>query len=116
MIKLKTVLLAFMVFFMSCKSDENPTSPPKIEGRKVLMMGNSFFRPYAENLAELVFDASIENHSSIVAFRGGEGGWPRTLWNNSTTDEHQLIKSVLDEGDVEIFGMTAGYDLSLIHI
>lgn len=110
MIKLKMVLLAFMVFFMSCKSDENPTSPPKIEGRKVLMMGNSFFRPYAENLAELVFDASIENHSSIVAFRGGEGGWPRTLWNNSTTDEHQLIKSVLDEGDVEIFGMTAGYD------
>ena len=110
MYKLKLAFFTLMVLLMSCKSDDTPTSPPNIEGRKILMMGNSFFRPYAENLAELAFEASIENHSSIVVTRGGEGGWPRTLWNNSTTEEHQQIKSVLDAGDVEIFGMTAGYD------
>ena len=108
--KLELAFLAFMVLLMSCKSDDTPTSPPKIEGRKMLLMGNSFFRPYAEKLTDIVLDAGIENHNSIVATRGGEGGWPRTLWNNSTTEEHQLIKSVLNEGDIEIFGMTAGYD------
>ena len=31
-----------------------------------------------------------------------------TFWNDSTTVEHLQIKSVLDGGGVDIFGMTAG--------
>ena len=63
-----------MGFLLSCKSDDNPTSPPKIEGRKMILIGNSFFRPYAENLNEVVLDAGIENHNSTTVFRGGDNG------------------------------------------
>ena len=48
MYKLKLAFFAaLMVLLMSCKSDDTPTSPPQIEGRKMLLMGNSFFRPNA---------------------------------------------------------------------
>ena len=113
MYKLKLAFFAaLMVLLMSCKSDDTPTSPPQIEGRKMLLMGNSFFRPYAENLTDVVLDAGIENHNSTTVFRGGDNGRPQNFWNDSASAEHLTIKSVLDQGDVELFGMTAGYDTS----
>jgi len=110
MYKLKLAFFAWMVLLMSCKSDDTPTSPPKIEGRKMLLMGNSFFRPYAEKLDELALDEGIENHNSTTVFRGGEYGQPHRFWDDSTSGQHLTIKSVLDQGDIEIFGMTAGFD------
>lgn len=110
MCKLKLAFFAWMVLLMSCKSDDTPTSPPKIEGRKMLLMGNSFFRPYAEKLDELTLDEGIENHNSTTVFRGGEYGQPQRFWDDSTSEQHLTIKSVLDQGDIEIFGMTAGFD------
>ena len=41
---------------------------------------------------------------------GGDNGRPTIFWNDSLTQEHFEIKSALDKGDVEIFGMTAGHD------
>ena len=110
MYKFKLAFFALMVLLMSCKSDDTPTSPPKIEGRKMLLMGNSFFRPYAEKLDELALDEGIENHNSTTVFRGGEYGQPHRFWDDSTSEQHLTIKSVLDQGDIEIFGMTAGFD------
>ena len=112
MYKIKLAVFSSVVLLISCKSDDNPTTPPEIQGRKMLLMGNSFFRPYAENLTELALDAEIENHNSTTVFRGGEYGQPNRFWDDSTSGQHLTIKSTLDQGDIEIFGMTAGYDTS----
>ena len=95
---------------MSCTKDEIPQQIQP-QGYKMLLMGHSFFRPYAENLNDLATEANLYEHSSTVVFRGGENGRPINLWNDSTNDEHQLIKSTLDQGNIEVFGMTSGYDI-----
>ena len=77
----------------------------------MLLIGNSFFRPYADHLDNLTTEANLFEHNSTVVFRGGENGRPINLWNDSITEEHQLIKSTLDQGNIEVFGMTSGYDI-----
>ena len=76
----------------------------------MLLIGNSFFKPYADHLSNLATEANLNEHSSIVVKRGGELGRPINFWNDSTSEEHQLIKSTLDQGNIEVFGMTSGYD------
>jgi hypothetical protein len=76
----------------------------------MLLIGNSFFRPYAEKLDVMAVDASFANHNSTNVFRGGENGRPINFWNDSNSAEHSLIKSTLDQGDVDFFGMTMGHD------
>jgi hypothetical protein len=76
----------------------------------MLLIGNSFFRPYAEKLDAMAVDAGFVNHNSSTVFRGGENGRPINFWNDSTSVEHQQIKSILDEGNIEYFGMTFGHD------
>ena len=34
------------------------------------------------------------------------------LLEDSTTSEHMAIKAALDQGDIDIFGMTSGHDAS----
>jgi len=79
-------------------------------GYNMLLIGNSFFKPYADHLSNLATEANLNEHSSIVVKRGGELGRPINFWNDSTSEEHQLIKSTLDQGNIEVFGMTSGYD------
>ena len=95
---------------ISC-TKENISSQDESTGYNMLLMGHSFFRPYAENLNDLATEANLYEHSSTVVFRGGENGRPINLWNDSTNEEHQLIKSTLDQGNIEVFGMTSGYDI-----
>lgn len=76
----------------------------------MLLIGNSFFKPYAENLSLIALDAGLENHNSTTVFRGGDNGKPINFWNDSSTIEHNLIKKTLDKGDIDIFGMTVGHD------
>ena len=95
---------------MSCTKDENPQQI-QTQGYNMLLIGNSFFRPYADHLDNLTTEANLFEHNSTVVFRGGENGRPINLWNDSTTEEHQLIKSTLDQGNIEVFGMTSGYDI-----
>ena len=40
----------------------------------MVLIGNSFFRPYAENLDVVAADAGYDDHSSTLVFRGGENG------------------------------------------
>lgn len=81
-----------------------------MDGYNMLLIGNSFFRPYAQNLEKVAIDAGFNNHNAIGVFRGGDNGRPINFWNDSETEEHQLIKSTLDKGNIEIFGMTAGHE------
>ena len=79
-------------------------------GSNMLLIGNSFFRPYAEKLDEMAIDANFLDHKSTIVNRGGEIGRAINFWNDSTSEEHVLIKSKLDQGDVDFFGMTSGSD------
>jgi len=73
----------------------------------MVLMGNSFFRPYAQELGEMARAAGFTEHRDTGFFAGGDNGRPTNLWqaNNALTAE---IKAALDEGDVDMFGMTAG--------
>ena len=79
-------------------------------GSNMLLIGHSFFRPYAEKLDEMAIDANFLDHKSTIVMRGGKKGRAINFWNDSTSEEHVLIKSKLDQGDVEFFGMTSDSD------
>ena len=105
----KCFMVTIALVSLACSKEDKPTIIDA-KGYNMLLIGNSFFRPYAEHLNELALDAGFENHNATVIIKGGEGGWPISFWNNSTSAEHQEIKSVLDQGGVEFFGMTSGGD------
>lgn len=73
----------------------------------MLLIGNSFFKPYAERIGALAIDAGFSNHRDTVVFAGGDAGRPIAFWNSSG-EKNRLIKETLDGGDIDIFGMTAG--------
>jgi len=73
-------------------------------GSNMLLMGNSFFRPYAERFSELALDADFLEHRDNLVFRGGDNGTPIGLWTNEDTNTE--IKQILDTGNIEILGMT----------
>ena len=109
------ILLVFLfILFMQCKQKDNLPAPildnKNSQGYNMLLIGNSFFRPYAEKLDLLANHVGFTEHNSIRITRGGENGRPINFWNDSLTQEHYDIKSALDKGDIEIFGMTAGHE------
>ena len=73
-------------------------------GSNMLLMGNSFFRPYAERFSELALDADFLEHQDTLVFRGGVNGTPIGLWINEDTKAE--IKQTLDTGNIDILGMT----------
>ena len=79
-------------------------------GQNILLVGNSFFLPYAQRLGELALDAGFLEHRDAVVFRGGDNGTPIGLWNNEDTNAE--IKKSLDAGNIDIFGMTGYYNRS----
>lgn len=101
-----------MLVFLSCNKDDNQigetTQPIETQGYKMLLIGSSFFKPYAEKLDDLSIIAGFENHSSTRIIRGGDNGRPINFWNDSNSNEHLQIKAALDAGNIDIFGMTAG--------
>ena len=99
-----------LTLILSCTKDENPQQI-QTQGYNMLLIGNSFFKPYADHLNTLATEANFNEHNSTIVKRGGELGRPINLWNDSNTEEHQLIKSTLDQGNIEVFGMTSGYDI-----
>jgi hypothetical protein len=77
-------------------------------GSNMLLMGNSFFRPYAERLGELALDADFLEHWDNLVFRGGANGTPIGLWTNEDTNTE--IKQILDDGNIDMLGMTGYYN------
>ena len=109
--KLSQIFLFITVLsFFACDKGEELT-PDEAPGSTMLLIGNSFFKPYANNLEIVALDAGFSNHNANVVFRGGENGRPINFWNDSNSAEHQEIKAILDGGGIEIFGMTSGADL-----
>ena len=109
--KMKFILnFCILIFILSCTKDAKPLQI-QTQGYKMLLIGNSFFKPYADHLNTLATEANFNEHNSTIVKRGGELGRPINLWNDSNTEEHQLIKSTLDQGNIEVFGMTSGYDI-----
>tara|TARA_B100000780_G_scaffold171400_1_gene119991 strand:- start:64 stop:912 length:849 start_codon:yes stop_codon:yes gene_type:complete len=108
--KIIFLIASLMMMLVSCDNEEGSAQSLETEGYNMLLIGNSFFRPYAEKLDDLSIIAGFENHNSTLIFRGGQNGRPINFWNDSNTTEHLQIKAALDEGNIDIFGMTAGND------
>jgi len=102
-------LFALLIISSSCNKENEPIIDNP-NGYNMLLIGNSFFRPYAEKLDIMAIDAGFENHNSTTVFRGGDNGRPINFWNDSASSEHNEIKATLDQGNIEIFGMTFGHD------
>jgi len=90
----------------SCSSDNGTNSNDP--GHRMLLIGNSFFRPYAEHLNTVSREVGFTEHNATVVTRGGANGWAISFWNDSTIASHQEIKMAFDGGGVEYFGMTSG--------
>jgi len=106
MIKKTFTCLLLLSFIVSCT--RNTSSSINDPGHRMLLIGNSFFKPYANHLDDVAADAGYRNHNSTLVFRGGENGWAISFWNDSTSNSHQEIKAAFDEGGIEYFGMTSG--------
>ena len=107
------VCLLLLLVSTSSKAQSSGTEDcitAETNGYNMLLIGNSFFRPYAEKLDDLAIRAGFENHSSTTVFRGGDNGRPINFWNDSTSSEHIQIKAALDQGNIDFFGMTAGHE------
>ncbi|MDC1310515.1 hypothetical protein N8215_02740 [Flavobacteriaceae bacterium] len=109
--KIKFLIASLIWMLISCNNEEISAQSLETEGYNMLLIGNSFFRPYAEKLDDLSIIAGFENHNSTLIFRGGKNGRPINFWNDSNTTEHLQIKAALDAGNIDIFGMTAGHEL-----
>ena len=90
----------------SCSSDNGTNSNDP--GHRMLLIGNSFFRPYVEHLNTVSMEVGFTEHNATVVTRGGANGWAISFWNDSTIASHQEIKMAFDGGGVEYFGMTSG--------
>lgn len=78
--------------------------PDVITGYDSLFIGHSFFAPFANAMAFHGPNAGFPDHTQDVVFAGGANGAPEALWNNAT--KRAEIQAVLDNGDVDLFGMT----------
>jgi hypothetical protein len=85
-----------------------------LAGDKMVLMGNSFFRPYADHFGMMAADAGFPDHADTGVFAGGDKGVPKYLWSDpseANQENKQLIQAALDEGGIDVFGMT-GSDIS----
>ena len=105
--KFTLYLITLIALMTSCKENKGVENP---QGKNLLLIGNSFFRPYAEKLNAIALATDFENHNSTIIFRGGSNGRAINFWRDSTTSEHKAIKAALDQGNIDIFGMTSGHD------
>ena len=107
--------LFILLFVLGCSGESKSTSQAsmtaesKIQGQKSLYMGHSYFRRQAEAMEEYTEIAGITGHESESFFRGGYNGSAFAIWDDP--DAQSTIKGHLDEGDIEIFGMTIFIDL-----
>ena len=90
--------------------DSAEVGEPAIEGLKSVYMGHSYFRKQAENMVEYAEIAGIEGHQSTTLFNGGYKGSAAAIWEDVVPGSKKNIQDQLDEGDVQMFGMTVFMD------
>ncbi|MDE3012685.1 MAG: hypothetical protein OXU33_01245 [Gemmatimonadota bacterium] len=98
-----SVLVVIASVMTGCAEVTAPESEAS-QGFNSLFIGHSFFRPIADGLPFHAGQAGIVEHEQAVVFAGGANGAPLALWNNAA--KRAEIQAVLDQGDVELFGMT----------
>lgn len=74
-------------------------------GFKTVVTGNSFVASIGWGISGHASTAGIANHDHSQVTRGGSNGAPEALWNNATAGPQ--IRGILDDGDVDLFVMTA---------
>ena len=84
-----SLILALILIFSSCKKDEEPVIEEN-QGYKMLLMGHSYFKPYAERLEEVAIDAGYLNHNQTFVFSSGGSGFPISLWNDTGAKNQQI--------------------------
>ena len=73
---MKSILnFCILIFILSCTKDENP-QPIQTQGYNMLLIGNSFFKPYADHLSSLATEANLNEHISAVVKDGAAKGSP----------------------------------------
>jgi len=100
--KIAILILVLPLILTSCAKEE---VDEKL-GYNMLLMGHSYFKPYANRIGEIAIDAGLINHNQTYVFSSGASGFPIGLWND-TGAKNQRIKETLDAGNVDIFGMAA---------
>ena len=100
--KIAILILVLPLILTSCAKEE---VDEKL-GYNMLLMGHSYFKPYANRIGEIAIDAGLINHNQTYVFSSGASGFPIGLWND-TGAKNQRIKETLDAGNVEVFGMAA---------
>lgn len=73
-------------------------------GLNALLIGHSFFEPYAAAMPAHAQRAGFTDHTQTRFFSGGASGSPQALWENAS--KRTAIQAVLDSGDIDLFGMT----------
>ena len=100
--KIAIPILVLLLIITSCAKEE---VDEKL-GYNMLLMGHSYFKPYANRIGEIAIDAGLINHNQTYVFSSGASGFPIGLWND-TGVKNQRIKETLDAGNVDVFGMAA---------
>ena len=100
--KIAILILVLPLILTSCAKEE---VDEKL-GYNMLLMGHSYFKPYANRIGEIAIDAGLINHNQTYVFSPGASGFPIGLWND-TGAKNQRIKETLDAGNVDVFGMAA---------
>ena len=65
-----TLCILNIMLLVACNNEEAP-QPIQPQGYNMLLIGNSFFKPYAEHLNNLATEANLNDHSSTLVNRGG---------------------------------------------
>lgn len=73
-------------------------------GFSAMLMGHSFFDPFATALPAHAQRAGFTDHSQSQYYSGSSTGAPQALWEDA--EKRNAIQAVLDSGDVNLFGMT----------
>jgi hypothetical protein len=103
---LNVMLATPLLLLAGCIPPEIPQEPCVYEdGATCLFAGHSFFVPIAVKFNDLATDNGYSNHEFNSVFSSGASGAPLALWEDQT--DKAVIIDVLDDGDVELFALTA---------
>jgi hypothetical protein len=80
-----------------------------ITGYKSLFMGHSLFHPAALGLENQASQAGLTDPTQTTLFFPGIEGSPINIWLDP--DSKAAVTSVLDQGDVTLFGMAIQHDI-----
>jgi len=80
------------------------------DGATCLFIGHSFFIPVAKSFDQHAKLNGFSKHKQLSVFSGGQSGAPGSLWKSKRHSER--IKTILKSGNIQLLGMTVGFNSS----